>query len=53
MKKKYIKPCLSKVKVDNSMSLVMMTDENTIPGNPPWMNNIKSQNNDPYQTQQS
>lgn len=46
MKAKYKKPSIKKIKVDTDISLVMMTDENTIPGNPPWSQGIEDKKTD-------
>jgi len=51
-KTKYSKPQLNKIALDNAISLVMMTDEDTIPNPPPWMLDNKTKA-DPYKSSQA
>jgi len=51
-KKTYAKPSIISIKIDNQISFVMMTDEGTIPDNPPWdtKNSITNPKNDPFKS---
>lgn len=49
MKKKYSKPQVNRIYIDKQISLVMMTNEGTPPGGPPFGQiNETSKTNNPY-----